>query len=255
LADNIMGFISGIHWDRVAERAPRFDVSEVHERRFLHYRMKAGDAKPEILADELTCEGIVLRDPAFQVRATTLDHRTPVLAFSFELKFDMNVRRERLVAIGLTPGPWLSDLKTRIASGEREATIVLPSGATRTAGDIADEILIVRPGSKLVYATDLADTIQNRTRLQALAERAHTFFCEAPFCEADSEQSMRTGHLTTTACGEIATAASVQRLIPFHFSRRYQHEPARVYAEVNSACSRTIIPLEIRRHMTRSNVE
>src|SRR5262249_34868351 len=116
-----------------------------------------------------------------------------------------------------------------------------------TAGDMADEILIVRPGPKLVYATDLADTIQNRTRLQALGEGAHTFFCEAPFCETDLEQSIRTGHLTARACGEIATAARVERLIPFHFYRRYQHEPARVYAEVSSACSRTIIPADIRR--------
>src|SRR5262245_32645529 len=193
--------------------------------------MKRGDAKPETLGDEPTCEGIVLRDPAFQVRARILDHRTPVLAFSLELKFDLNVRRERLVTLGLTPGPWLSDLKRRIAAGERETTIALPNGTTQPAGAIADDILIVRPGPKLVYATDLADSVQNRTRLQALAERAHTLFCEASFCEADAEQGIRTGHLTTRACGEIATAARVQRLIPFHFSRRYQDQPARIYAE------------------------
>jgi ribonuclease Z len=246
LAQNIMGFISGIHWDRAGERAPRFEVSELHEQKIYRYQMRAGETKPEVSADEAAPEGILLRDSAFQVRATTLDHRTPVLAFALEMKFDLNVRRDRLAALELTPGPWLSDLKARIASGERETTIVLPNGAIETAGRIADQVLILRPGPKLAYATDLADTIENRTRLQALAEGAHAFFCEATFCETDAEQGVRTGHLTTKACGEIATAAHVERLIPFHFSSRYQDDAARVYAEVSARCARTVIPWRMR---------
>jgi ribonuclease Z len=74
----------------------------------------------------------------------TLDHRTPVLAFALELRFDLDVRRERLAALGLTPGPWLSDLKARIAAGERETTIVLPNGSIPTVCHLADKILIVR---------------------------------------------------------------------------------------------------------------
>ena len=61
-------------------------------------------------------------------------------------------------------------------------------------------------------------------------------FVEAPFCEADAEQAARTGHLTARACGEIAAAAGVERLAPFHFSHRYQNEADRVYAEVKAAC-------------------
>ena len=193
LADNIMGFVRGIHWDRVGERAPRFEIFELHEQKIYRYRVQAGIAQPQIVGDELTSEGILLRDSAFQVRAMTLDHGTPVLAFAMELRFD------------------------------------------------------VRPGLKLVYATDLADTIENRTRLQKLAQGAHTFFCESPFCDADSEQAARTGHLTTKACGEIATASHVEKLIPFHFSRRYQDEPERVYGEVSTRCTRTVVP----RHLLR----
>jgi len=249
LADNIMGFVRGIHWDRVGERAPRFDISELHEQKVYRYRVQAGVAQPQILADELTSEGILLHDTAFHVRAMTLDHRTPVLAFALELRFDLDVRREQLATLGLTPGPWLSDFKARVAAGERETTIVLPNGSIPTVRDLADNILIVRPGPKLVYATDLADTIENRTRLQRLAQGAYTFFCESPFCDADSEQAARTGHLTTRACGEIAAASHVERLIPFHFSRRYQDEPARVYAEVSARCTRTVIPWHLRRQL------
>jgi ribonuclease BN (tRNA processing enzyme) len=248
LAENITGFISGIHWDRAGDRAPRFEISELHEGKICRYRIQAGQAKPEASGEEPAEEGILLRDYAFQVRATTLDHRTPVLAFALEMKFDLIVRRERLAALGWTPGPWLSDVKAHIASRDHDTLVVLPDGTTQTAGRISNEILILRPGPKLAYATDLADTVQNRARLQALAAGAHTFFCEAHFCETDTAQSVRTGHLTTNACGEIAAAAHVERLIPFHFSRRYEDDPSRIYAEVTTRCAQTVIPWRMRGH-------
>ncbi|MGH7946104.1 MAG: hypothetical protein ACRD1R_09475 [Acidobacteriota bacterium] len=71
-----------------------------------------------------------------------------------------------------------------------------------------------------------------------------SFFCEASFIEADRAQAERTGHLTARACGEIATAMAVVHLIPFHFSRRYDGEPERVYEEVRAACPRLVAPKE-----------
>ena len=108
-----MGFVRGIHWDRVGERAPRFEVVELHEQQVYRYLVQAGKPQSEIAREERDPEGILLRDAAFQVRGTTLDHRTPVLAFALELKFDLNVRRERVTSLGLTPGPWLSSRNGR----------------------------------------------------------------------------------------------------------------------------------------------
>jgi ribonuclease BN (tRNA processing enzyme) len=94
----------------------------------------------------------------------------------------------------------------------------------------------------LVYATDLADTEANRTALTALAHKTDFFFCEASFLETDIEQARRTGHLTARACAEIATCADVKRLVPFHFSRRYEKRPEAVYLEISTACSRVMMP-------------
>jgi ribonuclease Z len=240
LAANIKGFVSGIHWDRVGERGPRFEVTELHEDKVLRYRIRAGESGSENPSTDSVRDGILLREPMFQVRAATLDHRTPVLAFALETSFEINVRKERLAALGVLPGEWLGDLKACIAAGDPERKVTLPNGTTQAAGVLAKELVLIGPGQKLAYATDLADTAQNRTRLEALAHGAHVFFCEAPFCEADVEQAARTGHLTARACGEIATAAAVERLVPFHFSRRHQDEPERVYAEVKAAFPRVI---------------
>ena len=76
----------------------------------------------------------------------------------------------------------------------------------------------------------------------ALARGAHTLFCEATFREADAEQAARTAHLTTRACGEIAVAAGVARLVPLHFSRRYEKDPAPVYEEIAAACPQVVAP-------------
>ena len=139
-------------------------------------------------------------------------------------------------------GPWLGELKQRIADDERDALIHLPDGNTERVGILADDLVLIAPGQKLVYATDLADTADNRERLTALAKGAHTFFCEATFVDADADKAAGTGHLTARACGEIATAAGVEHLVPFHFSRRYEDEPERVYDEVRRVCSRVVVP-------------
>lgn len=116
----------------------------------------------------------------------------------------------------------------------------LPGHGSRTAGELAERLLTVTPGEKLVYATDLADTAANRAALAALAHRADFMFCEAAFMESDITQAERTGHLTAQACGEIANQADVKQLVPFHFSKRYEGRPGAVYDEVSAVCSRVV---------------
>ena len=41
---------------------------------------------------------------------------------------------------------------------------------------------------------------------------------------------------------KIAEAAGVRYLIPFHFSRRYEHQPSRIYDEVRAGCARAELP-------------
>lgn len=131
-------------------------------------------------------------------------------------------------------------------AGNLKAPVYLPDGSEASVGELSDELVLVMPGKKLVYATDLADTPDNRKKLVALARNAHTLFCEATFSEADAEHAAKNGHLTTRAAGEIATQARVSRLVPFHFSRRYQDNPQQLYDELMSACSRVALPASMK---------
>ena len=242
LAGHVQGVIDGILWDRIADRGPVFEVAELHGAVLHRYRLQAGRGAPVPLGEQAAADGVLLDEPGFRVRAALLDHGTPVLAFAFEPATQINVRKERLSERGLVPGPWLTGLKQRLLAGDFAAEVLLPDGGRQGVAALAADLTLTAPGGRLVYATDFADTPENRRRLTALAAGAHTLFCESSFLIRDRAQAERTGHLTTRACGEIATAAGVRYLIPFHLSRRYQEEPREVYEEIAAACAQTVIP-------------
>jgi ribonuclease Z len=242
LARNVAGFVAGIHWDRAGPRAPHFEVTELHSAELVRFLVAAGRRLPRLLGTASASDGVLFADEILRVRAVVLDHLTPVLAYALESHATLKVRKERLEASGLRPGPWLTSLKHSVSLDRGATVIVLPDGRARTAAELAQEFIMIEPGQKLVYATDLADTHTNRTRLCALADRADALFCEAVFCAADADRARRTGHLTARACGEIASGARVRRLFPFHFSRRYRSDPAAVYAEIQAACPTTLVP-------------
>jgi ribonuclease BN (tRNA processing enzyme) len=242
LAKHVAGFIQGILWDRVGERGPAFEVSELHGECLRRFRLKAGYPGCEVLDELQVTAGVLLDEAGFRVRAVELDHHTPVLAYAYEPDKEIKIRKDRLAARGLKPGPWISKLKQRLLEENDEAMIRLPDGSEANAGALGADLVLVSSGKKLVYATDLADTAENRGRLVTLARNAHTLFCEATFLAQDTLHATRNGHLTTQACGEIATQARVTRLVPFHFSRRYADKPQQLYDELSAACTCVVMP-------------
>ena len=243
LAQHVAGFLQAILWDRVEENAPVFEVMELHNDRLQCYRLQAGSTQMRLINEKAVLDGELLAEAGFRIRGQMLDHRgTPVIAYAFEAERQINIRKDRLQAAGLEPGPWLNELKQQLFSNNPAAAIQMPGGHHESAGALANELVMITPGKKLVYATDLADTPDNRQHLTKLAQHAHTFFCECAYVEADVDYASMNGHLTTRACGQIATEAGVSRLVPFHFSRRYQHRAEQVYDELEQYCSRVRAP-------------
>ena len=250
MAAHVAGLLAGVRWDRIGDQGPRFQVTEVHGGRLQDFRLQAGQQGSHWMGDRDCPDGILLREPEFSVRAVTLDHGIPVLAFGLEAGDRLNVRKDRLADLGLSGGPWLEDLKRQVLASSPGPVLVrvldgfvsLPDGRRLPVDALARELLQTTPGVKLVYATDVADTPANRGCLEALARDAEVLFCEASFAEEDAAQARTTGHLTARACGEIAAAAGVRHLVPFHFSRRYEDGPERIYAEVSDAFGRPVSP-------------
>ncbi len=244
LARHIAGFIQGVLWDRVTVPGPEFEVHEYDGNILRSFLLQATRPEPELLHEQSVTDGILRQESGFTIRAVLLDHcGTEVVAYAFEPDQQINVRKDRLLARGLQPGAWLNELKQYVASANDSTRIRLPDGSDASVAELASELLLISAGKKLVYATDLADTQNNRQRLVDLARNAHTFFCEAAFAEAEADNALRNGHLTTRACGEIAVLAGVGRLVPFHFSRRYTEDPLQIYHELKTVCPCVMIPM------------
>ena len=242
LAWQLAGMVDGILWDRIEDRGPVFEVREWHGDSVRCYRVAAGEG-PAKLVETLPLEdGVLWRDSGFLVRAVQLDHDTPVLAYAWESAMQLKVRRERLEALGLKHGRWLQALKEAVLNGRTDDVIATPDGSEHTVQHLADNLLLVAPGQTLVYAPAFSATPANRQRLVELAKGAHTLFCEATFMLEDVEQAERTCHLTTQACAEIAEAAGVTHLQPFHFSRRYTKRLPDVYREIAGFTTRLSPP-------------
>jgi len=233
-AFHIGNLIDGIAWDRIEDAGPEFHVADISNEHMQWTLLKPGHASKHFEPQARSGE-VVSRHPEYEVRCVELDHGIPVLAYALDYSAEIHIDREGLEAAGLVPGDWITDLKRRLREDDTRALVELPDGQSRSAADLRDELVITQPGKRLVYATDFADTAQNRARLQHLAADADLFFCEATFCAADLSQAEETRHLTTRACAEIATAAQVDRLVPFHFSKRYTDRVGEVYSELHAA--------------------
>ncbi len=237
-------------WDRIGARGPRFDVREIHHDTLHRAHIQAGLDGHTSLDPIPFHDGMILEEPRQIVRAAPLDHGgTTSIAYAIHEPNHFDVRGNVLRQRGWQPGPWLGDLKRKAATRrfDDEVHVEVVDGDTITVDvrTLTEDVLISSPGQKIVYATDFANTPANRDAVIALADKADVFFCEASFREEERAQAERTGHLCARDCAEIAAAADVGMLVPFHLSIRYEDDPAPLYQEILEVFERTLVPRDI----------
>jgi ribonuclease Z len=207
--------------------------------RVARFRLKAS-FEAEGVAHAAISAGLVHEDGFFRVSAAILEHRDTVsLGFAIEEATHVNVWKNRLVEVGLPVGPWLKDLKRAVLEDRPPDTPIAvgaPVSRTLPLGTLRG-VVTITPGQKIAYVTDVADTPANRAAIVRLAKGADILFIEAVFAHADTALARERAHLTTTAAGEIARAAGVRRVEPFHFSPRYSGDEVRLLGEVMAAFS------------------
>jgi ribonuclease Z len=243
--DHVGHKLQAYSWN-LAKRYPCdlvFVVTEVHAGSHGHiarFRLKNAFLR-EPIGDARFLAGVLHREPNFRVATAVLDHRLPCLGFAVEEPIHVNVWKTRLEARGLAVGPWLRELKRAVIEGYGDDHPIdigpnAPGHGGVPLGELRDLVSVSR-GQKLGYVTDVADTDANRQAIVQLVADADILFIEACFRAADAPLAARRAHLTTTAAGELAAAAKVRRVEPFHFSARYEGEETAMMAEVAEAFS------------------
>jgi ribonuclease Z len=232
--------LQAYQWDLVDryEADLVFEVTELAAdggTRCARFRFKRGFAREEA-GEGRAIDGVVARGDGFAVTAAVLEHHGPSVGYAVAEPVHVNVWKNRVEERRFPSGPWLQALKRAVAEERGDHWPVDTPAGVQPLGELRD-LVSVGPGQKVVYVTDVADTPGNRAAIAGLARGADLLFLESCFAEADHTQAQARAHLTTKAAGEIARAAGVRRLEPFHFSPRYEGEEAQMLAEVAFAFS------------------
>ena len=237
ICDRVHHKLQGYEWDLAHRYATdlRFEVVEIGAdgpQRAARFRFKARFAWEQV---EAPSGGLLDVDDGLTLRWALLEHHGPCLGFAVAEPAHANVWKSRLDARGFPTGKWLVELKRAVLAGSGDDyPVTLPDGGTAPLGELR-ELVSQSRGQKLAYVTDVADTAANRAAIAALAEEADLFFLESRFAAEDEDQARDRAHLTTRAAGEIARAAGVRKLEPFHFSPRYEGEEERMLSEAFDA--------------------
>lgn len=211
--------------------------ASVHRARFrVRSAFRREDEAPLTLHD-----GLLVDEENLRIRTAVLDHLIPCLGFAVEEKRHVNVWRNRVEEMGLTPGPWLHALKRAVVNERADDTpIAVPvDGSVRefSLGELKRRLLRIVDGQKIGYVVDVRYHAENAKRITALVRDVDTLFIESTFLEQDAAQAAVKYHLTTSEAGRLARAAGAKRVFPFHFSPRYTDCEARVREEVAQAFS------------------
>jgi ribonuclease Z len=233
---NVCGKLGGYTWNLIRDYPLTLVVYEVDGLTLRKVELKAAHGfRPE--GETISpFSGRLLEEPALSVRSTALDHKIPCLAFCLEESNRFNVKPDVLQALGFNSGPWLDQLKTMLREklpAETRLQIPLSSGGKKelTLRECRDRLIVESRGQKIVYVVDNQYNPTNAERIISLARNADLFFCEAFFSQTEETIAKERYHLTATEAGLMARRAGVARLIPFHFSLRYQSEPDRLKEE------------------------
>jgi len=234
---NVEGKLNSYTWNLIKDHSLVLDVLEIH---------------PTVIKNRVFCcekgllPGIdrpsapfnweIVKAPRFSIFTDFLDHKIPSLGFRMEERFHVNMLKEKMDALGLTPGPWINRFKQALFEKQDPNTPFFVTDQQHfPLGELAEKIAIISPGQKIAYITDVIYNDETRERMIKLAKGVNVLFIESAFCHEDQSMAARKYHLTTVQAGNIAREAGVDSMQVFHFSTRYMHAGHMLYKEAKDA--------------------
>ncbi|MCH5375840.1 MAG: MBL fold metallo-hydrolase, partial [Planctomycetes bacterium] len=195
------------------------------------------------LDDSAATDGPVCRGDCFEIRAHTLDHGIPCLAYAIREDDRVNVDTDALRELGLQPGPWLKTIKDEATDVDASVSI---AGRDYSVRDLRRRLLISSPGRSVAYVTDfLLETEADEDRLVEFLSDCQTLVCENNYRDADADLARKNYHMTSSDVARLASRVEPDELVLFHVSDRYDVQAWRQQlAEVRQRFDRAAFPRE-----------
>ena len=234
---NVEGKLNSYTWNLLKDHSLILDVVEIHPTviKNIIFSCKKG-LLPGIDYAETPFDSQIVKAPRFSVYADFFDHKIPSLGFRMEERFHVNMIKEKMDALELTPGPWINRFKQALFEKQDPNTPFFLSDQQHFhLGELAEQIACISPGQKIAYITDVIHNEDTRKRMIQLAKGVNVLFIESAFRHEDQSMAAQKYHLTTVQAGSIAREAGVESLQVFHFSTRYMHAGNILYKEAQDA--------------------
>lgn len=243
---NVEDKLHAYTWNLVANYTNDFELlaTEVHPGRRISRRYRCRQAFMPEDEEHDDFDGTLVDGDYYSVKADFVDHGTPCLAFRFEEKTRINIKKNVLQEMGLPTGAWLLDLKGHIMRGDPDdlpVTIWWRSEGgrrkekTMPLGILKEKVVKVTPGQRIAYVTDARYNEDNARRIVDLVAGSELVFIEASFLQEDADTAARKYHLTARQAGALARKAGAKRMVPFHYSPKYKMQGDVLFKEAMSA--------------------
>jgi ribonuclease Z len=214
LHHRFQGFLWNLHGGQPAT----WHVADIHPDHITTRRFELTEAFA-LAHDEadLSYHRQVLEGPGYTVEALLMDHGTPSVAYVVRETPRVNIDTQKLAGLGLSPGPWLKQLR-----GPPSLETVAIGGSTYRLADLQDALLVVTPGQSVAYLTDFLMDDGAQNRLAEAVQNVTAVVCESQYRHADLDLAQRNYHMTATQAATLARRAGAGRLVLFHLSDRYR---------------------------------
>lgn len=230
---NVEGKLQGYTWNLIEnyEGELKIIVNEIRETTFKIAIFSSKNAFKKVNESEQDrFDNIILAQPDYRIYAIILDHLIPSLAFMLEENLKINILKDKLKELNLTPGPWLSDFKQSIFLNKSETEkIVIKENKPHFKnerifylGELKNKIVKITDGTRIAYITDIIGSDDNINKIVTNFGYCDILFIEAGFLSADQDRAKKTYHLTTNEAGRIAALLKAKSLNIFHHSFRYK---------------------------------
>jgi len=220
--------LRGFTWNLNSGLPGEWIVTELHHDKIMEALFSPGDGfteKRNLITKPIT--DCTVDTEFFRVTFRLFDHIIPSCGYTLEAKERLNINKEKLENSGLTPGGWLSLIK----SSEYTASTINIDDKKYSTEELRKNLLQTEPGEKLSYLTDL---IYNETNLQnaiKLTSGADVLICEAQYNSRHPAEAAKNYHLTSRHSAKIAELSGVKKMILFHLSDRYSKEELKLTLE------------------------
>lgn len=226
----VEGKLKGYTWNLIKDYPLKIDVFEINKDSISHAGFYAESSFRKTMHSTMIFDGMIKKEPLFKIQGVLLTHQIPVMAYSLEEEFHININKAILTEKELPVGPWLSDLKKAIREQKSEEITFEINNKIFTLKELL-EIATITKGQKISYVMDVAPTDENMGKIIPFVKDSDILFCEAYFLEKDRDRAEERHHLTAALAGKIAREANVKSLEIMHFSPKYRHNVDELYNE------------------------